>query len=1065
MRLRLLALSTLSFTLACPGPTPRPDGGTGPAPALTSLSPTSGPITGGTSVTVNGSRFADGATVRFGDAPGTQVVVANALRLTVRTPAVTNPGRVSVTVTNPDGQSATLADAFTFDTSGVRMISQALVVTPEESTDRTGAAMVSFRVTAQVQVPMVTNGPGQGMGVRGQVGFAATTMDPPVESDFTWVDATYLSDADGAMGDQARDVYEGMVTVPGATTASITYRLAARFSVDNGTTWRLADRDGFGNGVSVAQLARLVVERKGVNWCRMGGRTPGSAPPTIPLRGTQTGPLVYAQVFVQGRTEAAGAGMGVKGQIGVGAMGMAPASWTWTDATYNVDVGNNDEWQATLPNPGIGTWRFAYRFNLDDGSYVYCDNDGNDTATPGGFTEAQTGTLTVAEPGVDSCNLQFPPSANALIGVPGPLAFGRVFAAGVTDRLDAGTPMGLTVELGLGPSGVMPDQSSWTWQAASPNVPVTGGGLEFQSRLPASTEGTYAYAFRTRLGATGAWTYCDLDGSGNGFSTTQAGVFTVTPFNFNECRLQFPTSLTSYEGRPTGLVFGQVFAPGVTTIAADGGAPTGIEAELGLGPTNVDPGVADGGGGWSWVPATFNLPVMGGGVEYQARLTGPAPGMYAYAYRVRYQSGAWTYCDADGVANGYQFAQQGALTALAFDVDECVVETATSTAMPNTAIDLPYFARVRVPTLTDDAGVGAGVTAQIGYGAPSTTPSTWTTWTPATFDSDTQVTFDRYRGTFIAPATGGTSQVAFRFQVGSRPFVYCDRDGLANGYSAAQAATLQVSTATVVTACQLLTPSAFMLPSGAPLSVSVNVAGTGTGSVGAAPGFIVQVGMGARDNASQSGLWGWADAAYVNDVNLRDVYALTFAPSYTGDRAVSARVSANGGTSWTYCDLNGSDVNGYEPSLQYNVTVTRHETIQFCRTQFPFTVSQDAGTSRIFGQVFQSGLTPDAGAPIRAEFGTGNRNAEPGLAWRWSLAPFSGFGLNPNQNNNEYAVDYRPDGGAPNYAFRFTTNDGGTWCYGDNDGHGANGANGGGQAWDGFRGDISGAVNLGQVVP
>jgi hypothetical protein len=1062
MRMRLLAFSTLTLTLACPEPMPRPDGGTGQAPTITSLTPISGPLTGGTTVTINGSRFADGATVRFGDAPGQQVVVANALRLTVRTPAVTNPGRVSVTVTNPDGQSATLPDSFTFDTSGVRAISQALVVTPEESVDRTGAATVSFKVTAQVQVPMVTNGAGQGMGVRGQVGFAAMTMDPPVESDFTWTDATYLSDADAAaMGDALRDVYEGTVMVPGATTTAITYRLAARFSVDNGTTWRLADRDGLGNGVSVAQLARLVVERKGINWCRLGGRTAG-APPTQTLRGTQPGPLVYAQVFVQGVTEGAGAGAGVKGQIGVGTMGTAPASWTWTDASFNVDVGNNDEWQAALPNPGVGTFRFAYRFNLNDGSFVYCDADGNETSMAGGFSEDQTGTLTVLEPGVDSCNLQFPVSANALLGSPGPLAYGRVFAAGITDRLDGGMPMGVTMELGLGPSGVMPDQSSWAWQPATFNVPVTGGGVEFQSQLPASPEGTYAYAFRTRLGTAGVWTYCDLDGSGNGFSTTQAGVFSVTPFNFAECRLQFPTTLTSYEGRPTGLVYGQVFAPGVTTIAADAGAPTGLEAQLGLGPTMVDPAGADGGGGWSWVPAAFNVPVAGGGVEYQARLTGPAPGMYAYVYRVRYQGGAWAYCDADGLANGYQFAQQGALTALPLDVDECVVETATSTAMPNTAIDQPYLARVRVPTITDDAGVGAGVVAQIGYGAPNTTPSAWTTWTTATYDSDTQGTFDRYRGSFIAPATGGTSEVAFRFQVGSRPFVYCDRDGRANGYSSAQAATLTVSSATVVTACQLLMPSAFMLASGSPLTVSVSLAGTGTAAAGAASGFRVQVGMGARDNASTSGLWGWADAAYVNDVSARDVYALTFAPSYTGDRAVSARVSANGGTSWTYCDLNGSDVNGYEVSQQYDVTVTRHETIQFCKTQFPFSASVDAGVTRIFGQVFQAGLTPDAGAPIRAEFGTGNRNAEPGLAWGWSAAPFSGFGLPPNQNNNEYAVDYRPDGGAANYAFRFTLNDGGTWCYGDNDGHGANGS---GQAWDGFRGDLSGVVNLGQVVP
>jgi len=200
----------------------------------------------------------------------------------------------------------------------------------------------------------------------------------------------------------------------------------------------------------------------------------------------------------------------------------------------------------------------------------------------------------------------------------------------------------------------------------------------------------------------------------------------------------------------------------------------------------------------------------------------------------------------------------------------------------------------------------------------------------------------------------------------------------------------------------------------------------------------------------------------VNDVGGRDVYGLTFQPSYIGDRAVSARVSTNNGASWTYCDLNGSNANGYEVTEQYNVTVTRHLSVQFCKTQFPATVSIDAGVSRVYGQIFQSGVTPDAGAPIRAQFGIGRRDEEPALAWQWSPAPFLGFGLAPNANNNEYAVDYRPDGGAPNYAFRFSVNDGGSWCYADNDGNGANGV---GNSWDGFRGDLNGPVNLGVVVP
>ncbi len=1056
MRLRLVVLGLLPFTLACPPSTNRPDAGAPIPPTVTTVSPTTGPIAGGTTVTINGSRFLDGATVRFGDAPGVQVVVQNALRLTVRTPAVTNAGRVAVVVTNPDGASGTLPDAFTFEATGGRTITEAIVTLPADTTDRSGAAMVSVGVSAQVEVPMVTKGTGQGTGVRGQVGFARTLSSPPVDADFTWVDATYSGDADGAMaGDAARDVYGAMVTVPGAMMNAVTYRLAARFSTDNGMTWRLADRDGLANGLQEPQIARLSVEPKGIDWCRMGGRTAGMAPPTITLRGTQTGPQIFAQVFSMGRTEAMGGGAGVKGQLGYGAMGTNPTTWTWVNGTYNVDVGNNDEWQATLPNPGEGTYRFAWRFNLDDGSSTYCVNDG---PSPTPFNEAQSGTLIVSAPGVDSCSLQFPNSAQALVGAAGPLVYGRVFAGGITDRPDAGAPSMIIMELGIGPGGVQPDQASWSWSAGTFNVSVMGGGAEFQSRLPAAPQGTYAYAFRTRLGATGAYTYCDLDGSQNGFQTNQTGVFSVAPFSFAECRLQFPASTTTYEGRPSEPIFGQVFAPGVTSVAADAGAPMGLDVELGLGPDGGDPQAND--AGWSWTPATYNVPVIGGGAEFQSRLTGPAPGAWNYAYRVRYLNGAWTYCDRDGSSNSYQLAQAGFLAARPFDVDECFVETTAQTVAPAMALPMPYLARVRVPSLTEAAGPSTGLTAEIGYGPIGSTPSTWTSWTTAAFDADSMA-FDRYAGTFTAPSGLATYDVAFRFRVGTKPYVYCDRDGQTNGYSSAMASQLTVTSGVIVSACQLLTPSAFTLESGSPLSVSVNVAATGTGAAGQAPGIRAQIGMGAQDNASMSPLWGWADAAYVNDVSGRDVYGLTFQPSYTGLRAVSARVSANNGMTWTYCDLNGSDQNGYEVSQQYNVTVTRHTPIQFCKLQFPQSIAVDAGTSRIYGQVFQSGVTPDAGAPIRAQFGIGARDNEPALAWQWSTAPFLGFGLNPNQNNNEYAVDYRPDGGNPNYAFRFSIDDGGTWCYADNDG---NGANGNGNAWDGFRGDISGTVNLGVVT-
>ena len=83
------------------------------APTLTTDSPTSGPTTGGTSVTLTGQNFASGATVTFGGAAATSVVVVSATQITAKTPPHAQ-GTVNVVVTNLDGQNATLAGGFTF---------------------------------------------------------------------------------------------------------------------------------------------------------------------------------------------------------------------------------------------------------------------------------------------------------------------------------------------------------------------------------------------------------------------------------------------------------------------------------------------------------------------------------------------------------------------------------------------------------------------------------------------------------------------------------------------------------------------------------------------------------------------------------------------------------------------------------------------------------------------------------------------------------------------------------------------------------------------------------------
>lgn len=77
-----------------------------PAPVITGVVPSGGPLAGGNTVAVTGSNFASGATVTLGGRAVLNLAIASESSLSFTAPAGT-PGTVSLVVTNPDGSSAT----------------------------------------------------------------------------------------------------------------------------------------------------------------------------------------------------------------------------------------------------------------------------------------------------------------------------------------------------------------------------------------------------------------------------------------------------------------------------------------------------------------------------------------------------------------------------------------------------------------------------------------------------------------------------------------------------------------------------------------------------------------------------------------------------------------------------------------------------------------------------------------------------------------------------------------------------------------------------------------------
>ena len=92
-------------------------------------------------------------------------------------------------------------------------------------------------------------------------------------------------------------------------------------------------------------------------------------PPTINISFGSPTDTIYGQVWAQGVTDAPGQGAGILAQVGYGPDGTQPTDpgWSWFAMSYNVDVGNNDEYLGSFVPTQVGTFDYATRFSGDGG--------------------------------------------------------------------------------------------------------------------------------------------------------------------------------------------------------------------------------------------------------------------------------------------------------------------------------------------------------------------------------------------------------------------------------------------------------------------------------------------------------------------------------------------------------------------------------------------------------------------------------------------------------------------------------------------------------------------------
>jgi uncharacterized repeat protein (TIGR01451 family) len=127
-------------------------------------------------------------------------------------------------------------------------------------------------------------------------------------------------------------------------------------------------------------------------------------------------PTIYGRIFEDDNgvsTSTPGAHPSIVAQVGHGPLGSDPRggnpAWVWFPASFNVQVGNDDEYQGTFAVPFVPTntqRSYTYRFSVDSGAnYTYCDTNGNGTNGGLGFSTANLGTLTVNPGGQASLSI------------------------------------------------------------------------------------------------------------------------------------------------------------------------------------------------------------------------------------------------------------------------------------------------------------------------------------------------------------------------------------------------------------------------------------------------------------------------------------------------------------------------------------------------------------------------------------------------------------------------------------------------------------------------------------
>ena len=286
-------------------------------PQITSLQPDSGPIEGGTLVTISGTGFMDGASVTFESLAAGNVVVKSSSEIECTSPA--GPaGKADVTVTNPDSGADTYINAFNYlETAAAPVIDS---VDPQEGPVTGGTEVY---LTGQNFLPNPT-----------------VLFDGTMAAAVDFVSSTSVV-ATTPPGDL------GLISV----------------TIVNSDTQEDTLSDAFTYVPNSVDYIKLL------------------APTSITSFVDASAETVLVEIWEPGITGGEGAGPGLTVEFGFGPAATDlpgnPGQFSWMDAQYSGESGNNDIWSYVPVSDVAGTFGYTFRASVDGTNWVYADSTGN----------------------------------------------------------------------------------------------------------------------------------------------------------------------------------------------------------------------------------------------------------------------------------------------------------------------------------------------------------------------------------------------------------------------------------------------------------------------------------------------------------------------------------------------------------------------------------------------------------------------------------------------------------------------------------------------------------------